>query len=325
MEIVRRSRWDESPEPLTNKPKQPFAIVGRDILILETLMRYALLRSTYLWEMVPGSQKKHYLKRLRQLKDAGYIERPKEQLAALNRNGTPTIYRISEKGFKYLKERGNTDKRWRTQITQFAHAVAVCEVIAGVEIALLGHPTLRFIPQDEIMNRAPVETQTAKNPWAFPVSIEDTIAGRTVKDLTHYVADGWFGIEFPPADGDTRPRRRYYALEINHGANVRAKNLKDASHHRKFLSLNELRLQGIFKKRLGIRAPVVALFVQATESVTLNSMSLLGELSHGGSERFAFKTIPSFQELRVAPKPDGTILTQPWRRVGFDELRIDEA
>jgi len=324
---VKLDRWQEPQE----KPRYPeikeYPFTKRDFLVLQTLVRYPLLRSSWLWKLAGGDSRseKRFVERLNFLRHKGVLERPDGQRRTnYNKNRQRIVYRLSENGFRLLQDRGLADKKQRASIKQFAHTLASCDVIADIEIALMGHKTLRFVTSDEIMKRAPADIQNSKNPWAFPVTIAHPVAGRLITQDAHYVADGWFGIEFEP-QGRDRPRRRYFAVEVNHGVNVRANNLTDALHLRKFLSLNELRKQKIFQERLGTNAPVVALFVQAEENVTLNAMNLLKELSGvKGSERFAFKTMPPFYEWPVSPEPDGKTLTTPWRRVSHEGLRIDQ-
>jgi hypothetical protein len=54
-------------------------------------------------------------------------------------------------------------------------------------------------------------------------------------------------------------------------------------------------------------------------------MELLNEVTGGkGSKVFLFKTLSTLGDFRVAPTPSSHMLTDSWKRVGFDAFSINE-
>lgn len=337
----RRDRWTREPREMKRLP----TLQPRDIEVFRLLNRYPALRSTWLYPFVGhGQDETWFKKRLGLLFHGAYtkdekgkimgifgpfLDRELGQKDAHNARYAPIFYSNGEKAEKHLLSIGDAVhlrevhiRNGRAgKIRQFAHTVAMCEVWADVEYGAQLATSVRFISQDEMIANAPAETRASRNPLAIPVTISYRFGNREERRDTHYVPDGWGGLEYTLPNG--AKVRRYFALEINHGDNVRANNLKDATHLRKFLSLRAIRKRRLSVAHFGVDTPITALFVQADASVTQNSMGLLRELSDGkGSAYFAFKTIPHFKNQDRAPLPDGALLREPWERVGFDPLYL---
>lgn len=313
---ARRDRKKRTPRVAFRGTLSP-----RTLRILLALNEFELLRSTWLFAFDGGESEGRFKNLLTYLyHETGFIDRPDKQRNTFNALNSPAIYRLTDKGKTYLISQGYEVHQTALKIGPFAHNLLASDVMADIKLAIDRTDGLRFITKQEILAGAPAKTRSSGNPFAIPVTISyEWPNGKEAEEKTSYVADGWFGIEY--ADGS----RRYFALEINHGSNVRANNLKDASHLRKFLSLRALRRDHLFNSHLGLNAPVTALFVQTESDKTANSKDLLAELSAGkGSGYFAFKTIPTHQQTDRAPLPDGKTLTVPWERVGFDSFRIDQ-
>lgn len=333
----RRDRWTRDPRVLLRLP----TLQARDLAVLRLLNRYPVLRSTWLYALTGGAGDETWFKKRLGLLFHGatangetfgpFLDRPVQQKDAHNARYQPSFYCLAVPGERHLMSLGDTVHQAREfirngrvgKIRQFAHTVATCDVLADIEHGVSKWPSLRFINSDEILAAAPRATREAKNPFAIPVTISHDFGKREALLDTHYVADGWFGIEHTFPNGSVQ--RSYFALEINHGDNVRANNLKDATHLRKMLSLRAIRRKQLSVSHFGIKTPITALFVQSDKSVTENSMGLLRELSEGqGSAFFAFKTISHFKNQERAPLPNGTTLTEPWQRVGFEPLHLDK-
>lgn len=318
----RRDRWTPGEKKDGKYSRLPLTrpLTANDERILQTLLRYQLLRENWLYALCPtGKDRTHFKKRLRYLYDIGMVERPTQGNRTVVAFRRPLIYRLSDRGFEYVRAKGFTDKPRRESITLFAHQLATCEVIADVELALRGNPTMRFLSKEDLLARAPQATRDSKYPFSLPV----TIAHDGMRETTHYVSDGWFGIEYTTGD---RKRYAWFALEINHGTNVNNyKTLKAPSHLKKFLSLEALRKSNTFINHFGIKAPVFGLFVQAEAHVTDNSKRLLAEVVKGDTRHyFAFKTLPPFYEIAPAPQPNGNTLKVPWETITDEPFRMNQ-
>lgn len=316
----RSSRWDYPLPP-------PFkgALNERQLRVLLTLSEFSFLRSTWLFAFDGKKCHKRFLDLLTYLtKKTGLIEKPRGSQDSFQARYAPDIYSLAKRGREYLVQHGYSAPRDDLKTNLLAHNLLAFDILADIKLTCLDTPGLRYISKEEMLSRAPEKTQKLKSPFTLEVEIEHVFDDKhTERTMTHYVADGWFGIEYTHSDASKS--YRFFCLEVNHQTNVRANNLKDASHLRKMLSIKELRRQKIFATHFGITAPVICLFVQTDGSKTHNSMELLREETRGaGVPYIAFKTMQTFQQCRVAPLPDGKTLTVPWTRVGYDPLHIDQ-
>jgi hypothetical protein len=306
---------------LERKPKKFYGRLEQGSLnILLTLNDFEYLRSSWLYEFCGATVTKGtFQNKLTYLFDIGLIERPKQQTHQDGFRSSPLIYRLTQEGRNYLRNRGIAVYQTALKEGPLPHNLLACEVMANIKLAVDKTPRLRFIFKHEILARAPQSTREAKNPFAIgPI----TIAHKKERAKTHYVADGWFGIEYTELDG--KKSYRFFAVEINNYSDVRRTELDKASHLRKFLSLLELRRGNFFIDYLGIKAPVYGIFVQTEEHVTLDSMKLLrDELMAGEDGRyFLFDTIPTFQFEQETAQPDGRAFFKPWRRVVGGDFNI---
>lgn len=300
------------------KPKAQLSDV--EVAVLLALLRYPLLRAKWILALVGRKCRTYLLLVLKYLYSAGLVDHAEGNTPRSLVH--PLTFRLSEKGLKELRRLNLTDRNKLDNISQFAHQLATSEVMADIEIEVRKHPHLRLLSKEDLLSRAPQATRDSKYPFSIPVDIS---YGK-MHEHTHYVADGWFGIEYTESKSV-----RWFALEINHGSNVRANNLTDASHLKKFLCLIALRAQhptktsATFQSHFGIKAPVIGLFVQADRSVTENSKGLLGELTAGkGNRSIVFKTIPAFYSPEHPSQPEGRTLTEAWERVGHEPFRMDQ-
>lgn len=305
---------------LSRKPRKFYGRLEEvSINVLKTLNDFEYLRSTFLYAFCGESiGRGTFQNKLTYLFDIGLLERPSQQRKQERFRSAPLVYRLSKEGRNYLKDRGIEVFQTALKEGPLPHNLLACEVMANIKLAVDKTPGLRFIFKHEILARAPQSTRATDNPFAIPVTI--SWKGERVK--THYVADGWFGIEYTLANG--QKAYRFFAVEVNNYSDVRRQEIEKASHIRKFLSLLELRSGNHFTNYLGIRAPVFAIFVQTKEHVTQDSMHLLrDELKPGDAARyFLFRTIPTFQEELVPALPDGRAFFEPWRRVVGEDFAI---
>ena len=86
--IGRRERYSRS----YKKPK--IEIGERDIAILSVLARYRYIRKDFLYALLPPQSMQVLTRRLRDLYDTGYVNRPEEQWRAFNARYSQAVYEL---------------------------------------------------------------------------------------------------------------------------------------------------------------------------------------------------------------------------------------
>lgn len=308
-------------------------LTERDIELFKLLNRYHFLRSNFLYAFLGGSSETRFKERLGHLyHDGRYINRPEQQWQFANSRHMPVVYELDDRGEQVLRERGLTHsdsplfKKGRMgAYRQFAHELMICDCMASVELGVRQDPSLRFISRQEIIAKAPESTRKLDNPFAIPVSISHTFP-RTVavqRADIKIVPDGLFGLEYTREGSKAY---RFFALEADRNTQpVIRSGLHHTSYLRKVLAYRQLSVQGIHKSHLGL-PNLFVLTVTTNESHMTNIMSLVKELAAEGKSRlFLFKTMSSVGDFRKAPEPTAHLLTDPWRRVGYEAFRVDQA
>ncbi len=323
----RRSRMSRK------KTGKRITISSRDIEIFQLLERYRYLRSTFLHALVGGKSETRFKERLGDLyHEGGYINRPKAQWQYANARYMPIIYELAAPGRAVLRDTGNQSET--TQLCsrrsmgahhQFAHALMICDILASIELGVRETNSLRFIPWQEILVKAPEQTRAAHNPLALPVSISH-LSSRTRKRhdaKTTLIPDALFGLEYKGID-DTKCYR-FFALEADRNTMpIKRTNLNQSSYLKKLLAYREIAARKIYTSHLGIPNLMVLTVTTNTRHMQ-NIMELLMELTERGSKLFLFKTMSSLGDFQQAPLPTPHILTESWQRVGYEAFCINQA
>ncbi len=306
-------------------------LTDRDIELFKLLNRYRYLRSNFLYAFLGGVSETRFKERLGHLfHDGRHINRPEQQWQYANCRYMPVIYELDDRGEQVLRERGLTQgdspllKKGRMgAYRQFAHELMICDCMASIELGVRQNQNLRFISWQEIVAKAPEGTRKLDNPFAIPVSISHSFS-RTVamqRADIRIVPDGLFGLEYAR---DGQKAYRFFALEADRNTlPVTRSDLYQTSYLRKILAYRQIAAQNTHKSHLGI--PILLILTVATNEPHMTRiMSLVKELAHEGkSKLFLFKTMTSVGDFKKAPEAAGHMLTDPWRRVGYDPFRID--
>ena len=306
--ISRRSRMRRTP---TGKRLE---LTQRDIEIFKLLERYRYLRSSYIFAFVGGASVTRFKERLGHLFHESYLDRPAEQWRFANCRYLPVVYELGKGARQVLSDKGIVTDDRRTWLRdtphrQFEHSVMICEILASIELSMLGRSDLRFIPWPEILAKAPVSTQHRNDPFCMRVTMPD--AGETVA----IVPDGVFGIEYQDAN---RKLYRFFALEADRGTMpiVRSKG-RQTSYLGKIEAYREIVAQQVYKTQLGL-PNLLVLTITTSEPRKSEIMRRLGEQAVD-SASLLFKAIGS----TAAPAPQ--LLAEPWERVGHPPLLVSGA
>jgi hypothetical protein len=317
----RNSRW--SREAVVGRAGTARAVypTERDIAIFQLLVRHRYLPSDYIHAFVGGNTKA-LLHRLNLLcrKPNLYLQRPQQQRQHAEANYRPLIYQLDERGSRALRERGLPFLS-KSHHHNFAHELMVAQLTASIELGVRANPDVKLITWRDILaeERTPLATRQSPMPSAINVSYslrgeqrrDDIIAdarpfglARTIDGKTSYLF--FPGIE---ADCATEP--------------IDASDSARSSIAKKFAAYLAIAEQGLHRSHFGFPNFFVP-FVSSQARVT-SMQQLLARMTLGhGSKILLFKTFPSFTSRERPPAPSGHMLSEPWQRVGYPPLFLDQ-
>ena len=250
----RRSRFKRTP---TGKRLIP---TERDLAILQWLYRYRYLTAIQLIAIFQPRSEKRFIERLGDLfHETGLINRPRAQWRSFDARYRPITYELSPSGVALLEHRNALSKRATTlsrhaktgRTVQFEHALMVVETLLAVELATIAQPDQRFVPVDEILERAPERTYRARNPLAIPVTLQPCPDLPSLRKpwQTHIIPDALYGIEYM-IDGDAG--YRFWALECENTTPKRRSSARNSSIARKHAAYDVLLRSQAYRDHWGI-------------------------------------------------------------------------
>jgi hypothetical protein len=317
----RNSRWTR--DPIVNNGEAVAVYpTDRDIAIFKLLTSYRYLPSDYIHAFVGGSFKA-LSRRLNVLsrKPNLYLARPHQQRDNANANHRPLIYELDERGSRTLRERGLSFLP-KSYHRNFAHELMVAQITASIELGTRGSSNSRLISWPEILasTNTPKATRESQAPASMPVSFlvgERPHAINLIADARPFglerVIDGNLSYLFFPgieADCGTEP------LDTN--------DFERSSIARKLAAYTAVAEQHIYRSHFGFPNFFVPI-ITTTDTRMGSMMRLLEKVTGGrGSKMFLFKTFPAFTSSEKQPKAGGHMLTDPWRRVGFEPFSFDK-
>jgi len=199
--------------------KAQIKFTERDAEILLALCKYRFLTSDHVMMLTDTTSRWGMNKRLRQLYDHKYIDRPKAQHALFSyASKRPTVYALGHKGASLLSTRFDiamppsvywTEKNRRVREHYIEHTLGIADFMVEIELLCREDPALRLIDRDEMLLAAPKEIKRAHYPFRWNTSIRHQGQQYDLAIAPDYV----FGIEQVCGDGNMR--RRYYFVEID--------------------------------------------------------------------------------------------------------------
>jgi hypothetical protein len=284
---------------------------ARDLAIFTLLARYRYLRSTYIHAFVGGASETRFKERLGDLFHEGYIDRPAKQWDFANARNRPDVYEIDEGARRILSEAGIAVDDARTLLglgahRQFAHSLMICEMLASIELAVRGFPSLRAIWWPEILARAPESTRASATPFRLPLP-----------DGGYIMPDGVFGLEYASGGKTTY---RFFALEADRGTMPIARsNHAQTSYLGKLAAYRTIIAHQTHKIFWGVSR----LLVLTVTTSGLRMQAIMEALNGEADDNAAFL----FKAVRASgyAEPASHLLTESWRRAGHVALSITDA
>ena len=282
------------------EPEGRIQITDRDIAVLQQVHRHRFLRSTHLQALLEGGQ--GLVRRLAELYHHGFLDRPREQIEYYTYSGSkPMVYALGNQGAKVLAQhcgvpRGKvnwTAKNHRLTSLFLDHTLLIADVMVALELACRAHGAVRLLLADELLARAPEETQRRKNPLQWAVSCHYQNEAVTLG----VVPDAIFGLHF--TDRPEGRNRAYFFLEADRATMpVRRTNPRQTSFFRKLVAYYETWKQGIHTSVYGIKNFRVLTVTSSPERVANLIVANRGLPGGQGSKLFLFTDEAS---LHAAP------------------------
>lgn len=317
----RLSRWNRSPLRNTRGAEKVARLTARDREVFKLLARYRYLSADFIHAFVGGSSKglSRHLNVLKREPNC-YIACPEQQRQSAAANYRHLIYQLDARGADTLAAEGIPIARRSHR--NFAHEVMASQILASLELGIRSRPACRFITWAEISERPrfPEATRLGPAPHACPVSF----AHRGREHSFELYADCLpFGIE-RPHDG----RAAYIfcpGIEADTGSEpIEPGDFERSSLCRKFVGYLTLIERETYKSRWGLPILFVP-FITTSERRMRSMMACLERLTNGaGSNRIIFTTCPSMSSFDGPLRPNGSMLTRSWQRVGHPPFSFVE-
>lgn len=275
------------------RPKEPrlIRITTRDMALLGNIARFRLISAADLARLDGGSAQ-NVSRALLALWENGYVERPEAQVASrmLYQGSRPTIYGLSRKGARLLREGGldvrrrlldGIDKE-RTAGWRFVeHTVSIAAFFVALEVAAEKRPDLCILDRADILDNAPKTKQERQ------VRLEASIRLDGVLRRNAVIPDALFGIRFNDEE------ESYFMLEIDRGEMPveRYRNTQRTYFAKKMLTYYEANRQKAHVHALGI--PNFRVLTLTTDQKRMERMiEALDPITDGrGSNMLLFSTL----------------------------------
>lgn len=315
----RRLRYERQS---TGKRVEP---TERDLLWFELLHRHGPLPSQYLLALSRHLRRSdtRALERLGDLYHESntphrgpYLDRPLRQWSVTSKFER-TVYENTPAAEQALREHGHSVHRGQQPQSLYHHRVMVACITASIELAIRAVPSLRFIPEQEILARSPNKS------IAIPctISFDNRRTGKRQVLEKPLIPDAMFGIEYT-VEGKRLYRFFMVEADRNHEP-VRRADLTETSYLRKILQYREVIGRGLYHDHFGIRANMLVLNVTTNFRHMENLIELVQELE-SPCPYLLFQTAPGFGDDLHIPDPTTVFLVGDWNRTGCAALRIDQ-
>lgn len=268
-------------------------ITERQQKVLVALERYDHLDTKHL-SLLTGLSLGNIKKPLRDLFDAGLIERPPNNGYRRDRLKDPQVHKRTALGTDWLERHDLIPHRaiYRAAGGQPPHDLAVAQLLVCIELAHR-EAGLRFITADEILADAPRATKDMKTPFRFET------------DHGFVIPDAVFSTEY-------ESKYQISFVEVNlsdHG---------EKAYKRKAQAYGDIIFGGIYKKQLALEqyARVLTFDTSMTSTNTMMRHTEDRDPSY-------FKLIPTYGRFEIAPPPVENILDN-WRDIKGHDITLKE-
>ncbi len=240
-----------------------------------------------------------------------YLARPFQQFQTYDARYQDLVYDLAPAAEKALKENGMLSEYAPGHSGPWVHSYMISCITASIELATLADPTLEYIPQEQILERADTTLR-------YPVPFENSVTGKTeTKDL---IPDAIFGLEYKQEKGS---KYRFFIVEADRGTEPsRSSRFNRKSHLRNFLQYREYVGRGLYKDHVKLTAGMMVLNITTTTGTMDSMINLVSEMSKRGNSYLLFQTCENFGRYFKPPKPIWELLNGEWHRANYSEFEL---
>ena len=238
-------------------PKVSLKLTDRDRQIIHWVYRHRFLSSKHIISLVEGSAQ-GILRRLNLLFHAGYLDRPKRQIAAFG-NNHHMVYGLGNKGANLLAseldlpvETVDWSRKNRDAKEIFLeHTLMVSQIITTFRLACQKQRNVEFIEPEKLINnrRKPPTIKTHALSWR--VNIKRGDYGQKRNFSFNMIPDSLFGLRMKK---DNRIKEAYFFLEADRATMpIRRANFFRSSFYKKMVGYIASYKNEIFSEYFGFK------------------------------------------------------------------------
>jgi hypothetical protein len=280
---------------------ETIALTTRDWEVLHAIDRHGPLPSNYLCLLTKNlakGKKHHFIQRLTKLFNGttgtpALLIRYAAQRMHERALSMPLFHGLSPHARMLLDVKRHTLTKPRNDhaVHQFMQACVMASFEAGAKTR-----GIEFIHRDDILRKAPEDTQRSPDPMKLESSVPDDL----------------FGFRYP------NKQYRFFAVEIDRGTEQQKEHSSKNTLVGKLKSYDRVFEKQTYKEKLGI-PNLTVLFVTTGKGRVDKSLLELKRESVVNKGKFLFKIDPTFSpEYWLVPEGFLDHLFTPWHRVGPD-------
>ncbi len=234
-----------------------FELTKRDVDILLALEKYRFLTTDHLMALTSTTSKQGITRRLRELFDAKYVDRPRAQMHAMAYSEKrPMVYALGNVGADLLSNRFQmrlpdiywTEKNRRVKEKFVEHTLGIADFMVAMENECRKAGNKRIISRDEILANAPEHTRRKRDPFRWQTRINWNNEWHDIA----IVPDAVFGIEY--IDKPEGKNKAYFFVEIDRGAMpILRRDIRQTSFSRKMHSYADTFERKLHSENFGIK------------------------------------------------------------------------
>jgi hypothetical protein len=221
-------------------------------------------------------------------------------------------------GITLLEERGILVPRGERTSFNFSHELMACQILTSFDLATIENPNLRIVDWEERLAhpKTPESTRRMEAPAKIPLGY--LLHGVERKSIR---ADGQpFGLE--RTINGTKSYYWFPGIEADRATEpIKSYDFKRSSWYGKFNDYLYILKNNIHFIHFGYNKMFIPIYAP-TVARKRSIMDGLKEILPEGSPHFLFQTFATFDDSALQPKPSGSVVTQPYERVGYPPLNL---
>jgi hypothetical protein len=235
----------------------PIQLTDRDIAIVQVLEHYRFLTTDHLMVLTKTQSRQGITRRLRELYDAGYVDRPKAQMLTMAyAEKRPMVYALGNAGAELLADRFQlrlpdvywTEKNRRVKEKFVEHTLGIADFMVAMELACRDAGNIEIIPRETILAASPQNTRRREYPFRWQTRVH---WNNEWQELA-IVPDAVFGLHY--TERPEGKNKAYFFVEIDRGTMpITRRDLKQTSFARKLHSYADTFERKLHTEQFGIK------------------------------------------------------------------------